>query len=322
MDTVDRSTIWPYDDRGEPREFFYVRYGHPTGTAAEKRLGELERGDATLFASGTAAATAIVLAVARPGTTIALAEGAYYGTSVLFKLFEPWGLTLIEFDQTGPPPPEADIVWLEAPANPVLTEPDWETAAAHPGLLVCDATVATPVYLQALGKGADIVVHSATKFLTGSHNALLGAAVTRDPAHTDALRAIRAQTGSVCSPEAAASLLAGLDSLGRRMKRITATATELARRLEEHPSVGLVRYPGYSGLISFDVEDPRSVETRTRVIVNATSLGGVNSTMESRHRWEGDRIPEGLLRLSVGLEDVDELWEDLAQALAFAQARA
>ncbi len=89
------------------------------------------------------------------------------------------------------------------------------------------------------------------------------------------------------------------------MRRITATATEIARRLEDHPAVELVRYPGYSGLISFDVADPRAVETRTRLIANATSLGGVNSTMESRHRWEGDRIPEGLLRLSVGLEDVD-----------------
>jgi cystathionine gamma-synthase len=100
------------------------------------------------------------------------------------------------------------------------------------------------------------------------------------------------------------------------MRRITAAATEIARRLDAHPAVELVRYPGYSGLISFDVADPRAVETRTTVIANATSLGGVNSTMESRHRWEGDRIPEGLLRLSVGLEDVEQLWDDLDQALS------
>jgi len=315
METVDRSTIWPYDRNGEPREFFYVRYGHPTGAAAEQRLGQLERGDATLFASGTAAATAVVLALTHPGAMIALAEGAYFGTSVLFRTLEPWGIRFVEYDQTGPPPPEADVVWVEAPANPVLTEPDWEAVQAHPGLVVCDATVATPVYLRALDRGADVVVHSATKFLTGSHSALVGATVTVDPAHTEALRAMRTKTGSVCSPDAAAALLTGLDSLSRRMKRITATATELARRLEAHPGVERVRYPGYSGLISFDVADPRSVETRTRVIMNATSLGGVNSTMESRHRWEGDRIPEGLLRLSVGLEEVDELWDDLVQAL-------
>ena len=100
------------------------------------------------------------------------------------------------------------------------------------------------------------------------------------------------------------------------MRRITSTATEIARRLDQHPAVELVRYPGFSGLISFDVANPREVETRTEKIINATSLGGVNSTMESRHRWEGDRIPEGLLRLSIGLEDVDELWADLGQALS------
>ena len=99
------------------------------------------------------------------------------------------------------------------------------------------------------------------------------------------------------------------------MPRVTASATELARRLEEHEAVERVRYPGFSGVISFDVADPRAVETRTKLILNATSLGGETSTMESRHRWEGDRIPTGLLRLSVGLEDVEALWADLEQAL-------
>ena len=315
MPAVDRSTIWPYDERGDPREFFYVRYGHPTGAAAEAKLGALEGGDALLFASGMAAETAVLLAFARPGTTVALAEGAYFGTSVLMRSLETWGLSFVEYDQTEPPP-TADIVWIEAPANPILTEPDWEAVVSHGGLVVCDATVATPIYLKALDRGADVVVHSATKFLTGSHNALLGAAVTRDPARLEALRTVRSITGSNASPHSGGALLTGLDSLPRRMRRITTTATELARRLEEHPEVELVRYPGYSGLISFEVADPRAVETATRVITNATSLGGVNSTMESRHRWEGDRIPEGLLRLSVGLEEVDALWEDLAQALS------
>jgi cystathionine gamma-synthase len=99
------------------------------------------------------------------------------------------------------------------------------------------------------------------------------------------------------------------------MRRHTETATEIARRLGEHPAVETVRYPGFSGLLSFDVADPRAVETSTRLIVNATSLGGVRSSMESRARWEGGRIPAGLLRLSVGLEDVDAIWADLDQAL-------
>jgi cystathionine gamma-synthase len=316
MRGVDRSTIWPYDEHGDPREFFYQRYGHPTGAAGEARLGQLEGGEALLFASGMAAETAVLLAFARPATTVALAEGAYFGTSVLLGLLEAWGLGYLEYDQTGPPPAEADIVWVEAPANPTLTVPDWEAVRAHEALVVCDATASTPIYLRALDQGADIVIHSGTKFLTGSHNALLGAVVTRSHERIEALRTVRTLTGSNASPQSAASLLTGLDSLERRMRRITETATEIAGRLDRHPAVELVRYPGYSGLISFDVADPRRVETRTRVIINATSLGGVNSTMESRHRWEGDRIPEGLLRLSVGLEDADELWADLEQALS------
>jgi cystathionine gamma-synthase len=261
------------------------------------------------------AETAIVLALAAPGQTIALAEGAYYGTSVLFRELESWGLRFVEFDQTGSPP-KAEIVWVEAPANPVLTVPDWEALRAHPGLVVCDATISTPVYLHALDQGADVVLHAATKYLCGHHDALLGATVTRDPKLTDRLRRLRGIAGITASPDAAAALLRGLDSLDERVRRQTETAIELARRLVEHPAVRHVRYPGYSGVISFDVADPRAVETRTKRIVNATSLGGVTSTMESRHRWEGDRIPAGLLRLSVGLEPVDELWADLEQALS------
>jgi cystathionine gamma-synthase len=311
---IDRSTIWPYDERGEPGEHYYARYAHPTGSEAERRLGELEGGDALLYGSGMGAETAIVLALARPGMTIALAEGAYWGTSVLFRELEPWGLRFVEFDQTGTPP-DAEIVWVEVPANPVLTVPDWEALRAHPGLVVCDATIATPVYLHALDEGADVVVHSATKYLCGHHDALLGATITRDPKLTEKLLKIRGFAGLTAAPDAAASLLRGLDSLDERMRRQTETATELARRLGDHSAVALVRYPGYSGVISFDVTDPRAVETSTKLIVNATSLGGVTSTMESRHRWEGDRIPFGLLRLSVGLEPVDELWADLEQAL-------
>ena len=315
MEGVDRSTIWPYDERGEPREFYYSRYAHPTGAAAEARLGELESGDALLYSSGMGAETAVLLAFAAPGATIALAEGAYWGTSVLFRELGSWGLRVVEYDQTRAPP-AAEIVWIEAPANPVLTMPDWEAVRAHGGLVVCDATLATPVYLQALEEGADIVVHSATKYLTGHHDALLGATVTRDAERTERLLRIRGLAGLAAAPDAAASLLRGLETLESRLRRQTEAAAELARRLAAHPRVAQVRYPGFGGVISFDVADARAVETATKLIVNATSLGAVTSTMESRHRWEGDRIPDGLLRLSVGLEEVDELWADLEQALA------
>jgi len=311
---ADRATIWPYDERGEPERFYYSRYAHPTGAAAEERLGALEGGDALLYSSGMGAETTVLLAFARPGTRIALAEGAYYGTSVLMRDLARWGLELVEYDQTGTPP-TADIVWVEAPANPVLTVPDWEALRAHPGLVVCDATISTPVYLQALDEGADVVVHAATKYLCGHHDALLGATVTRDPEKTARLLELRGRAGLQSAPDAAASLLRGLDTLDDRMRRITASATELTGRLEEHQAVERVRYPSFSGVISFEVADPRAVETRTKLIVNATSLGGETSTIESRHRWEGDRIPTGLLRLSVGLEDVEALWADLEQAL-------
>lgn len=308
--------MWPYDERGQPREFMYQRYGHPTGTAAEARLGALEGGDALLFGSGTAAVTACALALTGPGKTVALAEGAYFGTGVTLRELERWGLRVVEFDQTGTPPADADVVWLESPANPVLTVPDWEAARAHRGTVVCDATLSTPVYLHALDEGAHVVLHSATKYLTGHHDALLGALVTRDERLLERLRELRTRIGLSAAPDAAFALLQGLETLDVRMRRHTETARELARRLAGHPRVLRVRYPGFAGLISFDVDgDPLPVETATRLIANQTSLGGVTSSMESRHRWEGDRIPRGLLRLSVGLEDVDALWADLSAAL-------
>ncbi|HEX6763401.1 MAG TPA: PLP-dependent transferase [Gaiellaceae bacterium] len=317
MHSIDRSTVWRYDEAGQPREFVYQRHAHPTGAAAEAALGALEGGEALLFGSGTAAATACVLALAKPGTTLAIAAGAYFGTSVAFGEFAPWGLEVVEFDQTGGPPDDADIVWVESPANPVLTVPDWDAVRAHPGVKVCDATASTPVYLRALDEGADVVLHSATKFLTGHHDALLGALVTRDDPIAARLREVRTRLGLSAAPDAAGSLLRGLETLDLRMHRHTESARELAARLERHPAVQRVRYPGFGGLISFDVAgDPIPVETATRVIANQTSLGGVTSSMESRHRWEGDRIPRGLLRLSVGLEDVEVLWADLEQALA------
>jgi cystathionine gamma-synthase len=317
MTQIDRATVWPYDEQGEPGEFVYQRYAHPTGAAAERALGALEGGDALLYGSGTAAETACVFALCRPGATVALAEGAYFGTGVTLRQFEPWGLKVVEYDQTGEPPAGADLLWVEAPANPFLTLPNWDAVRAHPARVVCDATVSTPVFLRALDEGADVVLHSATKYLTGHHDALLGATVTRDGQLRQALYEARMRLGLSAAPDAAASLLRGLETLEVRVRRQTESAGELARRLEDHPAVLRVRYPGFGGLIAFDVgdDDARAVETATKLIANQTSLGGVSSSLESRWRWEGDRIPRGLLRLSVGLEDVDALWADLAAAL-------
>jgi cystathionine gamma-synthase len=314
---LDRSTIWPYRN-GEPGEFYYSRYGHPTGVEAERKLGELDGGHALLFSSGAGATTAIVLALLSTGDTIALAEGAYYGTAVTFRALERWGVRVVEFDQTGPPPTDVQLVWLEAPSNPFLTMPDLEVAAAHPARVVVDATVATPIHLRPLEHGADFVLHSATKYLAGHDDALLGAVVCKREDDAERLKEFRGRTGIVAAPDPCFLLLRGLKTLQLRVRRQTDSATELARRLEGHPNVQTVRYPGIGGLISFDVadaEEARSVETSVRVIKNATSLGGVDSVLEARARWEGDRVPPGLLRLSVGLEEVEALWNDLSQAL-------
>ncbi len=311
---LDRSTTWPYVD-GELGPFHYARNAHPVGVEAERVLGEAEGGEALLFSSGMGAATALVLALLEPGRTIALARDAYYGTGVLFTELERWGVNHVLFDQTGPPPDGADLVWIEAPSNPLLTMPDFAAAAAHPAPVVCDATAATPVYLRSLERGCDFVLHSATKYLAGHHDVLLGAVVARDPAQAERLRELRTRTGIVAAPDAAWLLLRGLRTLDVRVRRQSESAAELAERLRTHPKVELVRYPGFGGLLSFDVAGAREVETATRLIVNATSLGGVQSTIETRHRWEGDRVPQELLRLSVGLEPVDELWRDLEQAL-------
>jgi cystathionine gamma-synthase len=316
--SVDRRTVWPYDEHGEPGAFVYSRYAHPTGVEAERQIAALEgalEGQALLFSSGSAAATAVVLALLQPGDTIALAAGAYFGTGVVFQELERWGLRYVEFDQTGPPPDGVQLIWLEAPSNPLLTMPDFEAAAAHPARVLCDSTAATPVHLRPLEHGADYVLHSGTKYLAGHHDALVGVVVSRAADEHERLRLFRQRTGPTCAPDVAWLLLRGLKTLHTRVERQTATARILAERLAAHPAVETVRYAGIGGLISFDVADARAVETATRLIRNATSLGGTESTMESRYRWEGDRIPRGLLRLSVGLEDPDELWADLERAL-------
>jgi cystathionine gamma-synthase len=315
--SVDRSTTWPYED-GEPGEFIYQRYGHPTGAEAERRVGELDGGHALLFSSGAGATTALVLTFLSSGDTIALAEGAYFGTGVIFRELERWGLQVVEFDQTGPPPGGVDLVWLEAPSNPFLTMPDLEAAAAHPAIVVVDATAATPIHLRPLEHGADFVLHSATKYLGGHDDVLLGAVVCKRAEDAGRLKEFRTRSGIVAAPDPCALLLRGLETLEPRVRRQTESAGELARRLKDHPAVETVRYPGFGGLLSFDVAgapEARHVETSLRLITNATSLGGVHSLLEARARWEADRVPPGLLRLSVGLEPVEDLWNDLVRAL-------
>lgn len=315
---LDRSTTWPYED-GEPGAFTYARYSSPTIAESERRLGELDGGEALLFASGMAASTAVVMTFLSPGQTVARAEGGYYGTGVMFDELERWGVRHIEFDQTGAPPADADLIWVEAPSNPFLTMPNFEACAAHPAPVVCDATAATPLNVRPLELGCDFAVHSATKFLAGHDDAIVGVVVCKRAEDAARLLEFRSRTGPVASADTAWMLLRGLSTLEVRVARQTESAGAIAERLRAHPAVKTVRYPGFGGLLSFDVADAdaaRRVETATRLIVNMTSLGGVASRIEARARWEGARVPAGLLRLSVGLEDAGELWADLERALA------
>jgi cystathionine gamma-synthase len=314
---IDRSTTWPFED-GEPGRFSYARFGNPTAAEAERRLGELDGGEALLFSSGAAACTSVVLAFLAPGRRVALAGGAYYGTGVLLAELGRWGIETVEFDQTGAPPDGVDLVWLEAPSNPFLTMPDFEAAAGHPARVVCDSTAATPLHVRPLELGCDVVVHSATKYLAGHDDALLGAVVCREARDAARLLEFRSRTGPVAAPDTAWLLMRGLETLEVRVARQSESANVIAGRLGSHPDVETVRYPGFGGLLSFDVADAeaaRRVETGTRLIENRTSLGGVRSRIEARARWEGARVPPGLLRLSVGLEDPAELWHDLEAAL-------
>jgi cystathionine gamma-synthase len=315
---VDRSTTWPYVD-GEPAAFTYTRFSNPTVAEAERALGELEGGEALLFASGSAATASLLLAVLSSGKTVALARGAYYGTGALMRELSRWHLAYVEFDQTEAAPEAADLVWVEAPSNPFLTMPNFEAVAAHSAPAVCDATAATPVHVRPLEHGCDFVLHSATKFLAGHDDALVGAVVCRRHEDAARLREFRSRIGTVAAPDVAWLLLRGLATLELRVNRQTDSARAIAESLGRHPAVETVRYPGFGGLLSFDVagaEAARRVETSTRLIANMTSLGGVTSRIEARSRWEGARVPPGLLRLSVGLEDAQALWSDLESALA------
>src|ERR1700729_1012997 len=324
LPAVERATIHPFRD-GEPGPVFYQRYAHPVGLEAERLIGELEGGPSLLFPSGMGAISALALATLAPGARIAVADGGYYGTfGMLSGELRRWGLEGVGFDQTAPPPP-ADLVWLEPCANPLMTFPDLDAAitAAHDAgaKVAVDNTVLSPLLLRPLELGADFVMHSASKILAGHHDALLGVVSCAHQQDAELLLEWRGHAGIVAAPDPAWLLVRGLKTLGVRVPRQSATALELARRLSGHPAVLRVRYPGlgpdpvaarytdaFGPILSFDVADGDAashVEQSLRLIENATSLGGTATTLEGRFRWEGDRVPTGLLRLSAGLEAIE-----------------
>jgi cystathionine gamma-synthase len=316
--------------------------------AVEAAVGALEGGEAVAFGSGMAAVAAVV--EAQPSGAVAAAPVACYGgTALLFADQERRGrLRVLQVDFTDTDAATgavtgADLVWIESPTNPLLGVVDVPAvaAAAHDsGATVCvDSTLNTPVVARPLDLGADIVMHSATKALGGHSDLLMGLLVTRSAEWADRLRRRRTLTGAMPGALECYLALRGIRTLAVRMDRAQANAFDLATRLAGHPRVTRVRYPGlptdpfhdragrlhrgYGAVISFDVDgtpdDAEAVCERLRLIIHATSLGGVESLLERRARYETDArhgTPPTLLRLSVGIEHVDDLWADLDQALS------
>ena len=307
----------------------YGRYANPSWTAFEDALGALEGGRCLSFASGLAA-VATVLDLVGAGETVVAPRHAYNGTVMQLGDLESRGraharlVDITDTDAVVAACEDAALVWIESPTNPAMEVADIAAiaAGAHAAgaQVVVDNTFATPLVQQPLDLGADVVVHSATKYLAGHSDLLMGAVVVRDDALYAVLKGRRDLQGAVPGAFEAWLALRGLRTLGLRVERAQANATELARRLGEHPAVNEVRYPGFGGMISVVLSDAETADRLTHgtsLWVHATSLGGVESTFERRRRWQSEprTIPEGLVRLSVGIEDVEDLWEDLVSAL-------
>ncbi|MGH2985213.1 MAG: trans-sulfuration enzyme family protein [Solirubrobacterales bacterium] len=324
----------------------YIRESSPSIEAFEHVVGTLEGGYALAFSSGMAAA-ASVLDGLRPGARVVAPEVCYLGVRKLLAARGALGALEVAFvDQidtkaTIEAIDGAELVWAETPNNPLLGITDLAplAAAAHGrgARIAVDATLATPLLQSSLELGADFVVHSATKYLAGHADALLGVVVTADDAERRTLADRREITGAIPGPFETFLGLRGIRTLALRVERAQENAAELARRLSGHPAVSRVRYPGlaadpgheiaarqmtgFGAVLAFELaagaEAADLVCANVRGIANATSLGGVETLIERRGRYSEEvHVPASLLRLSVGCEHVDDLWTDLADALA------
>jgi cystathionine gamma-synthase len=316
----------------------------PTWQALETAVGQVEGGHAVAFASGMAAIAA-VLDLMPAGARIVAPQDCYFGVGeLLAEAHEQgrWAVGRVDLTDTASVQAAvagADLLWLETPSNPLMDIADLPALCAagrRAGAIVgVDNTFATPLLQQPLALGADVVVHSATKFIGGHSDLLSGIAIAREHELAERLRHRRGLTGA--TPGALESFLAlrGLRTLALRLDRGQANTGELARRLEAHPAVTRVRYPGlphdpghhtaaaqmtgFGAVLAFEVADAATADrlcNAVRIIVHATSLGGVETTIERRGKIPGQgHVPPGLLRLSVGCEHIDDLWDDLSSAL-------
>jgi cystathionine gamma-synthase len=328
----------------------YGRTDNRTWQAFEQTLGALEGGSALVYSAGMAAIAAVV-ALVPDGSVVVAPRHAYSGTGALLREAVAAGrLTVREVDvadvsSVAAAVEGAQLVWLESPTNPMLEVADIrvlaDAARAAGAISVVDSTFAGPLVQRPLDLGADVVVHSVTKYLAGHSDVVLGATVTRDD---DAGRALYARLrthrhlhGAIAGPQEVFLALRGMRTLAVRVERAQANAAELARRLVDHPAVERVRHPSLPSDPGTRPRQPhhagfrrdrrrrgagrrrsgRAGSESTRLWVHATSLGGVESSLERRRRYpvEAQTVPEALLRLSVGIEDVEDLWADLDQAL-------
>jgi cystathionine gamma-synthase len=329
----------------------YGRYANPTWTAFEEVLGGLEGGRAQAFASGLSAIATVIDLVPVGGIVVA-PRHAYLGTlgqladlTASGRIGEARLVDIADTEAVRRAMPGAHLVLVESPTNPALEVADLPTLCAAgraaEAVVVVDNTFATPLLQRPLDAGADVVVHSATKFLAGHSDVVLGALVTAptprgDELH-DELSTRRKKVGAIPGAFETWLALRGMRTLHLRVERACANAAALAELLAAHPAVERVRYPGlasdpghgrataqmraYGAIIAIEVRGGATAAdalTRTtRLWVHATSLGGVESTFERRRRWATEivTIPDNLVRMSVGVEDVDDLWADLSTAL-------
>lgn len=309
----------------------YGRYGNETWKALEDAIGALEGGSTLVFSSGMAAISA-VFSILPIGAPVVASNQGYSGVMVLLNSFQESGRLEVRFVDVVDTHSVIDamkgaaFVWLESPTNPGLDVADLTaiiSAAKNLGIGVgVDNTFATPLVQRPLEMGADIVMHSVTKFLSGHSDVLMGSLSTKDPVLLKRLQDSRSFNGSIPGPFETWLALRGLRTFPLRFKQSQESAKTLVERLKAHSKISRVRYPGFGAVISFEVDGTAEQTQKTcessTLIAHATSLGGVESLWERRRRWpmESLSVPEQLIRLSVGCEHVDDIWDDINQALA------
>ena len=308
----------------------YGRYGNESWSALEAAISELEGGKTLSFSSGMAAVSA-VFSILPIGAPVVASNQGYSGVMGLLNLLHSTGRLEVRFveitntDEVIAAMKGAALVWLESPTNPCLDIADLPaliSAAKKLGIGVgVDNTFATPLVQKPLTMGADIVMHSVTKFLAGHSDVVLGSLSINDEALYKRLEESRRLNGAIPGPFEAWLAVRGIRSFPIRFRAAESNAKDLVVRLSQHSKITKVRYPGFGAVISFEVagtaEAAQKVCESSQLITHATSLGGIESLWERRRRWAGESpsVPEQLIRLSVGCEHVDDLWADIQQAL-------